>query len=132
MSGGQTIILRPHTRALAASLMANAPDGHVVTIKEPKRTDDQNAKLWAMLSDVSRAAPEGRRWDTNTWKAAFMSALGHEILWQPGIDGGQPFPAGFRSSRLTKRQCADLITLIYEYGDRHGVVWSEPAPEGVE
>jgi hypothetical protein len=99
-----------------------------VNISPPKRTPDQNAKMWAMLSDIARAKPEGRRWDTTTWKAAFMHALGYEILWQPGLDGQTPFPAGFRTSRLSKAQMADLITMIYEYGDRHGVRWSEPNP----
>lgn len=122
-------LIGPPQRALARSLIEQAPDGYVVQITPPKRTLDQNARMWAMLSDVARAAPEGRRWTPETWKAAFMHALGHEILWQPGLDGHSPFPAGFRTSRLNKRQMADLITLIAEYGDRHGVAWSEPHPD---
>lgn len=121
----QTVILRGlEQRALAANLIRIAPQDAVVTIKEGTRTLDQNAKLWAMLSDIARAKPEGRVMTAENWKAAFMSALGHEILWQPGIDNGPPFPAGFRSSRLTKAQMADLITFVAEYGDRHGVKWS--------
>lgn len=129
MPSGQTFIVRQHTRDLIKSKVATVPEGFVVNIQEPKRTLDQNARMWAMLSDVSRACPEGRRWDTNTWKAAFMHALGHEILWQPGLDGQTPFPAGFRTSKLNKRQMADLITVIQEYGDRHGVRWTEPPRE---
>lgn len=121
----QTVILNsPRQCALAKALIDRAPIGAVVTVKEAARTPDQNAKLWAMLSDVSRAKPEGRVWAPEVWKAAFMSALGHEILWQPGIDGNPPFPAGFRSSRLSKAQFGDLITMVQEYGDRHGVRWS--------
>ena len=122
---GQTLIMRPQTRPIAHQMIDAVPDGYVVNVREPKRTLDQNAKMWAMLSDVSRAKPEGRVWDTNTWKAAFMHSLGHEIMWQPGLDGQTPFPAGFKTSRLSKAQMADLITCIYEYGDRHGVRWSE-------
>lgn len=127
---GQTIILRPHTRSLAASIVSSAPDGHVVNVSEPKRTNDQNAKMWAMLSDVSRACPEDRKWSTETWKCAFMQSLGHEIKWIQGLDN-DPLPMGFKTSRLNKRQMADLITKIYEYGDRYGVEWSEPTPEAV-
>lgn len=124
----QTVILRwPQQRDLAKSLIDRAPQDAVVTIKEGTRTLDQNAKLWAMLSDIARHKPEGRVMTAESWKAAFMSALGHEILWQPGIDNGPPFPAGFRSSRLSKSQMADLITFISEYGDRHGVRWSDNA-----
>lgn len=121
---GQTFILRPHTRPIVAKLIAGAPDGYTVNVAAPKRTNDQNAKLWAMLSDVSRAQPEGRVYSPETWKAIFMSALGHEAQYAEGIEG-EPVPLGFRSSRLSKAQFADLIEVIYSYGARHGVRWSE-------
>ena len=122
----QVVILRGlEQRALACGMVKAAPVDAVVTIKPAARSVDQNAKLWAMLSDIARSKPEGRVMTAESWKAAFMSALGHEILWQPGIDNGPPFPAGFRSSRLNKEQMGDLITFISEYGDRHGVKWSD-------
>lgn len=121
---GQTVILAGSSqRAFAKSLIDAAPQDAVVNVREPARSLDQNAKLWAMLSDISRAAPEDRRWTTDVWKAAFMHALGHEVQWQPGLNG-QPFPVGYRSSRLTKEQFGDLITMVQEYGDRHGVTWT--------
>jgi len=82
-----------------------------------------------MLSDVSRAKPEGRKWTPETWKAAFMHALGHQVRFCEGLDGSGPFPLGFHSSRLNKQQMADLITTIIEYGDRHGVKWTVPPME---
>lgn len=125
----QTVILRTDTqRALAKSMIDRAPENGVVKISEPKRNLDQNARMWAMLSDVSRAKPEGRMWPPETWKCAFMHSLGHQVQFAEGLDGSGPFPLGFRTSRLTVRQMADLITVIQEYGDRHGVEWSEPNP----
>lgn len=135
MARGQTIILRgPEQRALAHQLIdiaAQQADPHVVTIAAPGRTTDQNAKMWAMLSDVSRAKPEGRKWTPETWKAAFMHSLGHQCQFCEGLDGSGPFPVGFRTSALTKKQMSDLIEVIYEYGSRHEVIWSEPHPEEV-
>lgn len=123
---GQTIILSgPSQRQLAHRLIDLAGDCYVVKISEPKRNMDQNAKMWAMLSDVSRAKPEGRMWTTDAWKAAFMHSLGHQCQFAEGLDGSGPFPIGFRTSRLSVQQMADLITVISEYGDRHGVQWSE-------
>lgn len=125
----QTVILRTALqRNLAHTLIDAAPEGAVVTVKEATRNADQNAKMWAMLSDVSRAKPEGRMWPPETWKAAFMHSLGHQCRFAEGLDGSGPFPIGFRTSRLTVRQMVDLITVIAEYGDRHGVQWSEPDP----
>ncbi len=126
---GQTIILRGQAqRDLAKRLIDAAPPGAVVNVREATRNSDQNARMWAMLSDVSRAKPEGRMWPPETWKAAFMHSLGHQCRFADGLDGSGPFPIGFRTSRLTVRQMADLITVIAEYGDRHGVRWSEPNP----
>lgn len=124
----QTVIIRSDVqRILAKGLIEAAPVDAVVTIREGTRTLDQNARMWAMLSDIARAKPEGRHMPPEVWKAAFMSALGHEIVWQPGIEDAPPFPAGFRTSRLSKRMFADLITFIAAYGDRHGVEWSDPS-----
>lgn len=125
----QTVILHGDVqRKLAHRLIEAAPPAAVVTVKEATRNLDQNARMWAMLSDVSRAKPEGRMWPPETWKAAFMHSLGHQCRFAEGLDGSGPFPIGFRTSRLTVRQMADLITVIQEYGDRHGVRWTEPNP----
>jgi hypothetical protein len=125
MSGQTVRLIGPTQREFAKSLIDRAPADAVVNIREATRSTDQNAKMWAMLSDVSRAQPEGRRWTTETWKCAFMHALGHQVQFAEALDGCGPFPIGFRSSRLSKGQMADLITYIGEYGDRHGVQWSE-------
>lgn len=123
----QTIILRGASqRSLAKKMIEQAPLDAVVTIRPATRSLDQNARLWAMLSDVSRAKPEGRQWTPETWKAAFMHYLGHQVQFCEGLDGAGPFPLGFRSSRLTVKQMADLITCVDEYGSRHGIQWSEP------
>ena len=125
---GQTIILRgPQQRQLAHRIIDAAPADHVVNVKEPTRNDDQNALMWVLLSDIARAKPGGRHWTTETWKAAFMHSLGHQVQFCEGLDNSGPFPMGFRSSRLGVKQMADLITVIQEYGDRHGVAWSMPA-----
>jgi hypothetical protein len=124
----QTVILRGlEQRALACALINAAPAKSVVRISSPTRNLDQNAKLWAMISDISRAKPEGRVHTPEVWKCLFMAACGHVVRFEMGLDN-RPFPVGFSSSRLTKSEFADLITTVQEYGDRMGVVWSEPNP----
>jgi len=112
-------------REFAKRQIDAAPDYAVITIRAADRTLDQNAKLWASLTDISRAKPEGRRWTPETWKCAFMHSLGHQVQFCEGLDGSGPFPLGFHSSRLSKSQMADLITCVLEYGDRNGVRWQE-------
>ena len=119
-----TVIIRGDTqRALARRLIDQAPLGYVVTVKEPRRTGEQNDKMWSMLTDIARAKPDGRIAVPNIWKALFMQAINHEVQFEMGLDG-RPFPIGHQSSRLSKAQMADLITFIDEYGARHGVRWS--------
>jgi len=119
----------PSQRQFAKGLIDKAPDEAVVNIREATRNKSQNDRMWAMLTDVSRAKPEARKWIPEVWKCAFMHALGHQVRFCEGLDDSGPFPVGFHSSRLTVRQMADLITTIGEYGDRHGVQWNEPEPD---
>jgi hypothetical protein len=125
---GQTIRLTNDVnRARAARWCQTAPHGAVVNIREATRSTLQNAKMWAMLSDVSRAKPEGRELTPDGWMALFMHSLDHAQRFELALDGKGMVPVGFRSSRLTKEQMGDLIEVIYEYGARHGVQWSEAA-----
>lgn len=121
----QTVWLRgEHQRRLAHQLIDHAPVDAVVKVSAAKRSDDQNAKMWAMLSDISRAKPEGRMHIPEVWKCIFMAALGHEVKFEMGLDN-QPFPIGFRTSRLTKPEMSDLIEFIYAYASKHNIKWSE-------
>jgi hypothetical protein len=125
----QTVILHGQSQRMFAKLLIDrAPADAVLTIREASRSTDQNAKMWAMLSDVSRAKPEGRRWTPETWKAAFMHYLGHHVKFCEGLEDSGPFPLGFSSSKLSVKQMADLITCIQEYGDRHGVIFHDTIP----
>jgi hypothetical protein len=121
----QIIILRgDYQRLMAHHLIDKAPVNAVVKITPETRTNDQNAKMWAMLSDISRAKPEGRRHTPEVWKCLMMHACGHETAFETGLDD-RPFPVGFHSSKLTKAQMSDLIEFIAAYGARHNVKWSE-------
>ncbi len=123
---GQTVILRSQgSREGAKRLIDLAPDNAVLNIRPATRTNEQNAKMWAMLSDIARAKPEGRELTTDKWKALFMDAIGIPADWEPGINGGV-VNVGYRSSRLNKEQMSDMIEQMYSYGAEHGVEWSEP------
>lgn len=126
----RTVLTTPLSRERAKALIDRAPNGFVAEVREAKRTGEQNDKMWAMLTDISIAKPEGRRLIPDDWKVLMMHACGWECQFLEGLDG-RPFPRGFRSSKLTKSQMASLITFIQEYGDRHGVRWSNEQREQV-
>ena len=126
MSGQTVILCGNRQREFAKALVNAAPLGAVLNIREATRTTEQNAKLWAMLSDVSRAKPQDRRATPDVWKALFMNACGHAVQFEAGLDG-RPFPIGFRSSRLTKAQMSEMIEFVYAFGAENGVIWTDEA-----
>jgi hypothetical protein len=122
------IIRGPTQRSLLLDYAWRLPIDTVVSFKGLTRTLDQNARFWAMLGDVSKQEPLGRRYTADQWKVVFMNACGWECQFLETLEG-TPFPVGFRSSKLTVRQMADLITFIQAWGDEYGIEWSEPPPE---
>ena len=114
------IIAGDKQRGFALRLVAQAPVGYVVTVKPQTRTHEQNDLMWALLTDLSKAKPNGRQHTPDTWKVLAMHACGHACQFEIGLNG-QPFPTGFRSSQLTKAQMSDLIEWIYAYAAEAGV-----------
>jgi hypothetical protein len=117
------------SRDRAKMLIDRAPPGFVARIAEPKRTQEQNDKMWAMLTDISVQKPLDRRHTPQDWKAIFMNACGWECQFIEGLDG-RPFPQGFRSSQLTKSQMSKLIEYMLAFGAEHQIRWS--GEEGTE
>ena len=122
---GQTVILRGN-RETAHRMVDAAPMGAVLNIRPATRSTAQNARMWALLSEISRAKPEGRELTPEVWKSIFMHALGHAQRFEMALDGNGVVPVGFRSSRLTKEEMGDLMEMIEEYGARHNV-WKDAA-----
>jgi len=96
------------------------------TISEVKsiRSIEQNAKMWAMLTDISSQVDwYGNRLTKEEWKIVLTAGLKQQKV-VPGLDGG--FVAiGSSTSKMSIAEMADLITLGYAFGNEKGVKWSE-------
>jgi hypothetical protein len=116
----------PHpSRRLAAQAVQNAPDGMVVTIAEPTRNLEQNARLWASLAEVSKQVDwYGQHLTPEEWKDVFTACLERQKV-VPGIEGGFVV-CGQRTSKMSKRQFSNLLEVIYAFGAEKGVVFSDP------
>lgn len=124
---GHTVILGSK-RDYAHRLIDKAPAGSVLNISKPRRSNEQNARLWTLLSIISAAKPEGRELTPESWKAIFCHALGHEQRFEMALDGKGFVPLGFRTSRMTKEQMTDLFLVIEEYAARNGIDLGEETP----
>lgn len=106
----------PHVKAMTAA-------GHVlvVEVKPQTRTTEQNARLWAMLTDVAKQVNwYGRKLTPEEWKHVFTAALSKQDV-VPNIDGSGFVVLGKATSKMSKREMIDLQTLIEAFGVDKGV-----------
>lgn len=101
--------------------------GHrmVVEIKPETRTLAQNARLWAMLTDVAKQVNwYGRKLSEEEWKHVFTASLSKQDV-VPGIDGGFVV-LGKSTSKMTKPEMSELQQLIEAFGVQQGVRFTAP------
>src|SRR3954470_22579084 len=84
MTGHTVVLSDDYSRSRARRVVDQAPPGYVMTVREPKRTLEQNNRLWAMLTDISVSMPLGRRHTPDDWKAIAMNACGWECQFCEG------------------------------------------------
>lgn len=102
--------------------------GHRLTlsIKPETRSDAQNRRMWAMLSDVSRQVEwYGKKLDAEDWKHVFSASL-RKLAVVPNLDGTGFVALGLSTSRMTKAEMSDLMELMSAFGAERGVAWSDP------
>jgi len=127
MSRALLILRSDAIRERAIDWIRRAPDGCRVEFKEPQRSLDQNAKMWAGLTDIAAQATHGgRKYSTDQWKVLFLHALGRETQFIPALDGSGFIPFGQSSSDLSKKEMSDLLELMQSWGAEHGVTFHEP------
>lgn len=112
-------------RQRAHALIDAAPEGYVCAIGEETRTQEQNRLLWPLIADIQAQVPSMQPFSADDIKLRFLNALGIELRFLPELEGAGMFPVGQRSSTLTKRQFSGLIELLFAYGAKHGVRWSD-------
>ena len=126
MSRALVVLNSKHERDRVANWAMKLPAGTRVEFKEAKRTTDQNARLWAMLTEVAtQLAWHGQKLSTDDWKLIFLDALKREMRMVPNINGNGFVNLGRSSSDLTKSEFSDLIEIIHAFGAEHGVVFQE-------
>ncbi len=96
-----------------------------------KRTLEQNSRLWAMLTDLSRQlkwAVDGelQTLSPEDWKVMLTAGLKREQRIAKGIWGGFVM-LGVPTSKMTIPQMTELIDLIFAFGAERNIAWSDPA-----
>ena len=92
----------------------------VLTIRPETRSLQQNALLWATLTDISQQVDwYGRKLSPENWKHIFSAALKKQDV-VPGLDGGFVV-LGLSTSKMTVGEMAELQELMEAFGAENGV-----------
>ena len=102
-----------------------------VTLDEykSKRSLEQNAKLWACLTDIARQV----QWPVDgklqyltpdDWKDILTAGLHKSQRVAQGVDGGFVM-LGQRTSKMKVGEMVELLDFIQWFGAEKGVRWSE-------
>jgi len=114
-------LVHDQARQRAQEAIKTAPEGHIVTISEPTRTLEQNAALWPLLEEISQQVLwHGLRLTEKQWKDIFTATLkGQQSV--PNLEGNGFIILGQSSSKMSKKEFSDLLTLAQAFAAQHDV-----------
>jgi len=129
-------------RKSCAQYVMSAPEGWDVTFSEPRRSNDQNAKMHAMIGDIADQSEfMGKKMDADDWKRLLIDAfakvmrdagtpLHHDGRVVPSLDGQRVVQLGIQSSGFYKAEASQFIEFLFAYGAENGIVWKETEQRG--
>lgn len=95
----------------------------MLTVRPLTRSLEQNARLWAMLTEISQQVDwYGNKLTPENWKDIFSAAMKRTKV-VPGLDGGFVV-CGQSTSKMTKAEMSEMQTLMEAFGANKGVRFS--------
>jgi hypothetical protein len=126
MSKRLFILAHEQARQRAVTAVMEAPAGYSVTISEPARNLDQNAKFHAICTDLEKSGLEwmGKPRKREQWKVLLVS--GHAIATKEGADIMPGIEGEFVNLRestalMSKTRSSSLIEYSIAFAVSHGV-----------
>ncbi|AXV15078.1 hypothetical protein CYG48_04815 [Neorhizobium sp. SOG26] len=122
------IINHPSDREQVARWAQKVEAGTIVEFRKKTRSNEQNAKLHAMLGEVAdQVVWYGVKLKVEDWKNMFTASL-RKAQVVPGIDPGTVVPLGIHTSTMTVDEMSNMIEAIYAFGadPEHPVIFKEP------
>jgi AAA+ ATPase superfamily predicted ATPase len=98
------------------------------------RTLDQNAKMWPMLTDISKQIlmkmVDGSRIKATPeqWKD-YTTAIFHNEQLQAEGENGEVILIGRSTSIMNKKDFSEFIEFLFMFGASRGVVWTHKIPD---
>lgn len=107
-----------------AKAMLMADHRLTLEVRPEKRSDSQNRRLWAMLTDISEQVDwYGQKLSPEEWKHVFSAAMKKQKV-VPSLDGGFVV-LGQSTSKMTKGEMSEMQELMAAFGAERGVVFRD-------
>lgn len=101
-----------------------------VEFKGPTRSSDQNALMWALLTEIADQLPwHGRKLKPEDWKDLFTASLRRELRMVPNLNGDGFVLLGMRTSDMSRQEMGELIDMILAFGAEHGADLTNRGPD---
>ena len=115
------ILAHDLARRRAVAAVADAPAGFVVTVEEPRRNLEQNAKFHAICSELAGMPWAGKPRGAAEWKVLLVSghaiATGEGAEVVPGLEG-EFINIRESTAAMSKRRGASLIEYAQSWAAR--------------
>lgn len=123
-------LISDQVRAHCIDEIARAPLGKVVIVQDPTRTLEANARLHAMLTDISKQRDYmGKKRDVEFWKGLFVSAhaiaTGKPCEIVPGLEG-EFIAIRESTATMSGKKLASVMEYIEAWAINEGVRFSAP------
>ena len=119
------VLVNDQVRENAIRAIKTAQEGFCVEIKPKTRSLEQNARLWAMLKDVSHQVVwHGKHLSETDWKHVFTSSF-KKMEVVPNLENNGFVVLGSSTSTMKVSEMAELQELISAFGSEHDVRWTE-------
>jgi hypothetical protein len=117
------VILSPHNRDVAKQMVDNAPDGHILEVRPPKRSLDSNRYYWAVLGDISEQMVVGKAYEPSIWHVYFKQLFLPDLMQE--LPDGSLSIVPPSSTKLTQKEFSEYLEKVVKWALEHDVRFSE-------
>ena len=117
------MILSPHNRNLAREMVDNAPDGHILEVRPPKRSLDSNKYYWAVLGDISEQVVPGKSYEPSIWHEYLRALFLPERMVE--LPDGSIKMLEPSTSELNQASFSDYTEKVIKWALEHDVRFSD-------
>ena len=117
------MILSPHNRNLAREMVDNAPDGHILEVRPPKRSLDSNRYYWAVLGDISEQVVPGRSYEPSVYHEYFRTLFLPERMVE--LPDGSIKMLEPSTSELNQASFSEYTEKVVKWALEHDVRFSD-------